>query len=127
MQFPPEGVKPKRTYIFHKKSKTVKKICFYHVLRHPRKCPFFEAYIFRNKCRISNFRFFEYSLVLREDVSRISESSSYSKAPSGSARFKNGARMHSVGVCAKFCFFMFSEQVNLNHERHPYGKIGKKY
>ena len=28
--------------------------------------------------------------------------------------------------CAKF-FFMVSEQVNLIHERRPYGKIEKKY
>ena len=31
------------------------------------------------------------------------------------------------GGCAKNFFFMVSEQVNLNHERPPYGKIEKKY
>ena len=31
-------------------------------------------------------------------------------------------------ACAKFFFFlMVSEQVNLIHERRPYGKIEKKY
>ena len=38
------------------------------------------------------------------------------------------ARVPSVGFTWKtFFFFMVSEQVNLNHERRPYGKIEKKY
>ena len=33
--------------------------------------------------------------------------------------------MPSVGGARKTFFFMVSEQVNLNHKRHPYGKIEK--
>ena len=66
-------------------------------------------------------------MVLPEDDFKISESSSYYSAPSGSARFENGVHAPS-GVCENKLFIlqMVLEQVNLIHEIPAYGKIEKK-